>query len=88
MEIVENKITVILNFNEFDVMLEQGYGLTESCAGATITFPKEGNSYFGSVGTLLPSLEAKIISLETGRPLPPNQRGEVWLHGPCVMIGT
>eukprot|EP00253_Pinus_taeda_P032762 PITA_32762 len=68
--------------------INQGYGLTESCGLATITFPKEGNSDFGSVGTLVPGLEAKIINLEKGRPLPPNQRGEVWLHGPCVMTGT
>lgn len=68
--------------------INQGYGLTESCGLATMTFPKEGNSYFGSVGTLVPGLEAKIISLEKGRPLPPNQRGEVWLHGPCVMTVT
>nr|ABR17274.1 unknown [Picea sitchensis] len=65
----------------------QGYGLTESCGIATITFPKERNSHFGSAGTLVPGLEAKIVNLETGRSLPPNQSGEVWLRGPNIMTG-
>jgi len=67
--------------------ISQGYGLTESCGIATITFPKERNSHFGSAGTLVPGLEAKIVNLETGRSLPPNQSGEVWLRGPNIMTG-
>nr|ABR18186.1 unknown [Picea sitchensis] len=68
-------------------IMTQGYGLTESCGIATIIFPKERNGHFGSAGTLVPGLEAKIVNLETGRPLPPNQRGEVWLRGPNIMTG-
>jgi len=68
-------------------IMTQGYGLTESCGIATITFPKERNSHFGSAGTLVPGLEAKIVNLETGRSLPPNQSGEVWLRGPNIMTG-
>eukprot|EP00253_Pinus_taeda_P000264 PITA_00264 len=67
--------------------INQGYGLTESCGIATITLPKEGNRHFGSAGALVPGLEAKIVNLETGKPLPPNQRGEVWLRGPNIMTG-
>lgn len=69
------------------VTINQGYGLTESCGIATIAMPKEGNRHFGSAGALVPGLEAKIVNLETGKPLPPNQRGEVWLRGPNIMSG-
>ncbi|GLJ40643.1 hypothetical protein SUGI_0839070 [Cryptomeria japonica] len=64
----------------------QGYGLTEACGAATMVV-RERNSHFGSVGTLLPSIEAKIGSLKTGKPLSPNQKGEICIRGPNIMTG-
>jgi len=65
----------------------QGYALTESCGIATLGIRKERNSHFGSAGALAPGIEAKVVSLETGRPLPPNQQGELWFRGPNIMSG-
>jgi 4-coumarate--CoA ligase len=78
---------IFLNFNESDVVFEQGYALTESCGIATLGIRKERNSHFGSAGALAPGIEAKVVSLETGRPLPPNQQGELWFRGPNIMSG-
>lgn len=64
----------------------QGYGLTETCGIATMT-PRERKGHFGSSGTLVSGIEAKITSLEMGKPLPPNQRGEIWLRGSNIMAG-
>ncbi|MHB6909147.1 4-coumarate--CoA ligase family protein [Streptomyces sp. DB-54] len=41
----------------------------------------------GAVGTLLPSTELRIVSLETGRDLGPGESGEIVIRGPQVMRG-
>lgn len=67
----------------------QGYGMTEACGLVSIENPKEGSliSVSGSTGTLIPSVESRIINLATLTPLPPNQLGEIWLRGPTIMQG-
>eukprot|EP00252_Welwitschia_mirabilis_P013049 TRINITY_DN28852_c0_g1_i1.p1 TRINITY_DN28852_c0_g1~~TRINITY_DN28852_c0_g1_i1.p1 ORF type:complete len:539 (-),score=88.27 TRINITY_DN28852_c0_g1_i1:453-2069(-) len=64
----------------------QGYGLTESCGIATVDFPT-GRARVGSAGLLVQGLEGKIINIETGKSLPPNQSGEICLRGPNIMKG-
>jgi acyl-CoA synthetase (AMP-forming)/AMP-acid ligase II len=41
----------------------------------------------GSVGRIVPGLEALIVDCDTGRPLGPGEAGELWLRGPAVMRG-
>lgn len=65
----------------------QGYGLTE-CAGAchinTAPVPPEKQ---GAVGLVLPNTESKIIDTETGAELEANEKGEVLIRGPHIMVG-
>ncbi|KAI6682742.1 hypothetical protein NL676_028655 [Syzygium grande] len=69
------------------VEIVQGYGLTETCGGATrILGPDEANHH-GSVGRIAENMEAKIVDPTTGDALPPGQRGELWLRGPTIMKG-
>eukprot|EP01018_Ginkgo_biloba_P019510 Gb_13602 [translate_table: standard] len=70
-----------------NVELVQGYGLTESCGIGTMAPPKEIALHFGSAGTLVPGVEAKVVDLETGKHLPPHQQGELWLRGANIMQG-
>eukprot|EP01018_Ginkgo_biloba_P034828 Gb_33460 [translate_table: standard] len=64
----------------------QGYGLTETTGvGAVAT--GEGTKRYGSVGLIVPNMEAKVIDVDNGNSLPPNQKGELWLRGPVVMRG-
>ncbi|KAL4339422.1 hypothetical protein GQ457_08G019070 [Hibiscus cannabinus] len=49
--------------------------------------PKEGQGSAGSTGTLMPLIESKIVSVNTKKPLPPNQIGEIWIRGPTLTPG-
>lgn len=64
--------------------ISQMYGMTE-VSGSVIK--SEGNDikHYGSVGILVPNVEAKVVDIVTGKPLPPNRRGELCFRGPMVM---
>ncbi|CAI2355115.1 unnamed protein product [Caenorhabditis sp. 36 PRJEB53466] len=66
--------------------IQQGYGMTE-CSMAS-HFPDLRNPQpYGSVGKLAPNLVMKIIEPGTDREQPINQRGEICVRGPTVMLG-
>lgn len=65
----------------------QGYGLTETTTVAAYLDGEEESRHYGSVGLLTANTKAKIIDSDSGTPLPPNNRGELWLHGSIVMKG-
>ena len=41
----------------------------------------------GASGILLPNMEARIVSPETGKDMGVGKEGELWLRGPNVMKG-
>ena len=49
-----------------------------------VTFAPKEDLKIGSCGVLLPNTQAKIVDLESGEPLGPNQRGELCVKGPQV----
>lgn len=61
-------------YGAFNVMILQGYGLTESASGVVINHP-ERNKYW-TVGEPLPGIECKIA-----------EDGEILLRGTAMMIG-
>jgi long-chain acyl-CoA synthetase len=66
--------------------LVESYGLTEA-SPLTHSTPLYGRDKVGSMGLPLPSTEARIVDLESRRPLPPGQVGELAVRGPQVMLG-
>ncbi|KAF2312189.1 hypothetical protein GH714_028416 [Hevea brasiliensis] len=65
----------------------QGYGMTETCGIISIENPREGTRLSGSTGVLVPGVESQIVSVETSKPLPPNELGEICLRGANMMQG-
>ena len=71
----------------------EGYGQTESCAGTTLTHPKDNQ--IGILGGPFPTVELKLVDVpdmnylvtdkdEQNRPIP---RGEICFRGPTVFAG-
>ena len=63
----------------------QGYGLTEACGGCV--FAISGTDILGSSGIALVGNDLKIIDINTHEELPPNEKGEILISGPSVMLG-
>jgi long-chain acyl-CoA synthetase len=67
--------------------LVEGYGLTEA-SPITHANPLGKNRRLGTIGVPLPSTEAVIVDLKTGRKeVEPGQIGELAIRGPQVMMG-
>ncbi|KAJ1809412.1 hypothetical protein LPJ77_001662 [Coemansia sp. RSA 2523] len=70
---------------QFAVTIANGYGMSETCSGVCIM-----SSFMftpGSVGFLLPNMEAKIVDLQTGCKQSVSEEGELCVRGPLVMMG-
>jgi len=67
--------------------VRQGYGMTETSPVTHSSPAPPMTIKFGSVGVPAPNTECKIVDLETGEALRPQQRGEVCVRGPQVMKG-
>ena len=66
--------------------LYEGYGLTEA-SPVVAAQPWDERGKLGSIGLPLPGTEARIVDLETGRPVPVGDDGELVVRGPQVMAG-
>jgi acyl-[acyl-carrier-protein]-phospholipid O-acyltransferase/long-chain-fatty-acid--[acyl-carrier-protein] ligase len=79
---------------KFGIRPVEGYGCTECSpvvAGNTRDFRAAGirqvGSRQGSIGRPLPGVSVRIVSPDTGQPLPPGQAGLLLVRGPNVMRG-
>ncbi|KAF5013745.1 hypothetical protein FDECE_286 [Fusarium decemcellulare] len=68
------------------VIVKQGYGLTETSPTVSVQLFDEWKRYLGSIGKLIPNMQAKLVDNE-GKELPPNEAGELLLKGPNVFSG-
>lgn len=68
-------------------LVGQGYGLTET-SPVTHLNPKDPDRIkHAAAGIVVPNTEVKVVDIETGAELGPNQEGEICIRGPQVMKG-
>ncbi|XP_065564516.1 uncharacterized protein LOC136029918 [Artemia franciscana] len=67
------------------ITLQEGYGLTET-SPVTHLSPLQ-NAEIGSCGKPVSRTEVKVVDLETGNALGPNEEGELCVKGPQIMKG-
>ncbi len=65
------------------LLLYEGYGTTEN---SPVYGFNDNPKNLGSVGRPISTLSVKIVNHEN-QPLPPGERGEIALGGPCIMKG-
>jgi malonyl-CoA/methylmalonyl-CoA synthetase len=61
------------------------YGMTETIMN--LTNPYHGERRAGTVGGPFPGQEARVVDVQTRRPLPPGEIGEIEVRGPHVFAG-
>lgn len=67
------------------IELLEGYGCTETSPVIAVNTFNANRP--GSVGKPLPSVQVKIVDVETGRELPPGKEGKILVKGDLVMKG-
>lgn len=65
----------------------QGYGMTETSPVTHVCPNFPGMVKRASVGPPFPNTAVKVIDINNGTELGPNQNGEIWIKGPQVMKG-
>ena len=68
-------------------VVQQGYGLTETSPATHTTTDDPATTTAGSVGSLVPNTECRVVDPATHRDVAPGQDGEIWIRGPQVMLG-
>jgi acyl-CoA synthetase (AMP-forming)/AMP-acid ligase II len=70
------------------VPITQAYGMTELSPGThLVPIGREDDAPPGTVGRLLPSTEARLVSVGTGEDVGVGEEGEIWIRGPQRMKG-
>ena len=73
-------------WDRLKVPVKQGFGLSETSAVVCCQMVSEWDEFMGSVGKIMPNMEAKIVN-EDGEQVKDGETGELWLRGPNVFRG-
>jgi long-chain acyl-CoA synthetase len=58
--------------------------MTEATVATHLLRLRKRNGKEGSIGEPLPGTSCKIIDPDTGKPVPRNKPGELWVKGPQI----
>ncbi|WP_433346132.1 acyl-CoA synthetase [Microtetraspora malaysiensis] len=79
--------SLIRQYAEHGIWLQQAWGLTETAPFATHLPVEHTLDKLGSAGIAMPFTEVRIVDTETNLPVGPGVRGEVVVRGPNVTPG-
>ncbi len=79
-------LPVLEAFEQRGLLLQQGFGLTETAPTATLLPPEDAYRKKGSVGPPTLHVEARVVD-DADRDLPPGEIGEICLRGPNLFAG-
>ncbi|BES89167.1 AMP-Hypothetical protein enzyme [Nesidiocoris tenuis] len=85
----QKKLICELLFNGRNIVQDR-LGCTEGgvfCEQLTGTYPDYDDKKAASIGPLPPGVEVKIVDVETGKELGPNEVGELFVRTPAIMRG-
>jgi acyl-CoA synthetase (AMP-forming)/AMP-acid ligase II len=69
-------------------LLRQGWGMTETATGVTLTSPGSPNGWNHTCGAVVPNAEAIIVDPEKKISIAPGKgEGELWVRAPSVTLG-
>lgn len=68
------------------IPVKQGFGLSETGSVTHVQSWDEWGKYMGSVGKLVPNMEARIVD-DDGKEVADGEPGELWLRGPNIFLG-
>ncbi|XP_065207709.1 probable 4-coumarate--CoA ligase 1 [Planococcus citri] len=74
-------------FNHDELVIRQGYGMTELSPCALLSPLNLGFEKHGSAGVLIRDTKARVVSLKDGKNQPAYESGELYIKGPQVMKG-
>lgn len=79
-------------YHKLNVPVKQGYGLTETSPAAFMQTLADWDEAIGSVGKLVPNMQAKYMTLDDDDGNPPRElrlgdTGEIYLRGPNIFQG-
>lgn len=66
------------------IFFQEGYGMTETSGMSHVLLEEHKNTKINSIGPPVSNTSCKVIDLETGIALGPNQNGEICVKGPQV----
>ncbi|KAH8885249.1 acetyl-CoA synthetase-like protein [Thozetella sp. PMI_491] len=73
-------------WDRLKIPVKQGFGLSETSPVSHTQTTDEWAKFMGSVGRLVPNMEAKIVD-DDGLEVEDGEPGELWLKGPNVFVG-
>lgn len=66
-------------------LIRQAYGLTETCV--VVSSSAAFDIWLGSSGSLIPGVEGRLVTLEGKEVTELDQRGELWVKSPSLVLG-
>lgn len=74
-------------WNRLKIPVKQGYGLSETSPVVSLQLPHEWAKFMGSVGKLVPNMQAKLVAADGTEVLDGDGEGELWVKGPQLFLG-